>query len=209
MKSIYKWTILLTLLFTNCLSNAEDKEILEIRNQFKLWQQALQRSDISSQKFYHVYYGDYFEKEEWVDSVEAIKDGFVGEEVSVYIDSKLGISLKVIETSPSGDWSISSEHYYWPSQKLFFVFWAMNTFQAEEPVTVERRLYFNLKGEVIRRLESVYKMNSRVQIEEPDYFDRETMYWLKVDSIPFKKLLKIGLKVSENSLESQCMSNLG
>ncbi len=191
MKSIYYWITLLTLLFSDCLNSGEDKQILEIRHQFKRWQQALERGDISSQKLYHVYYGDNYEEDEWVDSTRAIKGRFVGEEVTDYMDYKLGISLKVIENSPSGDWSIRSEHYYWPSKKLFFVFWAMNTFQADEPVTVERRLYFNLEGEVIRRLESVYKMNSRVQIEEPNYFDQKAMYWPEVDSIPFKNLLKI------------------
>ena len=50
---------------------------------------------------------------------------------------------------------------------------------------------YNLKGEVIRRLESVYKMNSRVKIEKPNYADRETKYWLTVDSFPFRHLLKI------------------
>ena len=197
MKPAYYFILLLALLFSDCLSGGEDKQILEIRNQFKRWQQVLTQGDVVSQKLYHVYFGDYFDEDAWIDSSEAIGDRFVGEEVTVSRHEQLGISLKVKQTSPSGDWHITSEHYYWPSQKLFFVFWAMNTSQADEPVTVERRLYFNPEGEVIRRLESVYKMNSRVHVDVRSYAEQKITYWLEVDSIPFKDLIKNELR--ENS----------
>ena len=169
----------------------ESSEIQEIRAQFKLWQIHLKEKKLQAMKFFHIYTGDNFSIDKWVDTVDSVSDAFVGEEINIYKIKDVGSVLFIDETSPSGDWFARSEHYYWPSGKLYFVFWAMNTFNAEPPSTVERRIYFNKKGDVIRRLESVYKMNTRQKIKEPNYMDKKVIYWRALKNLPVFKDYKL------------------
>ena len=113
---------LLALLFGGVLHSQEDAEILDIRHQFSLWQQELKAEVAPSQQLRRIYYGDSLEYDKWVLEGDSTEGGFTAEEVSKYRDDSLGTLLKMAEGSPSGDWYIASEHYYWPSQQLYFVF---------------------------------------------------------------------------------------
>ena len=59
-----------------------------------------------------------------------------------------------------------------------------NTFQAEKPLTVEKRLYFNADGELIKELQSTYKMNSKEK-STASFADREVAYNLQLNKMEF------------------------
>ena len=90
----------------------------------------------------------------------------------------------------SGDWNIVVEYYFDRTDKLHFIFWRMNTFQAEEPLTIEKRLYFNSEGEQIRSLKSIYKMNSRDE-STAEFADRQVEYELQLNKMGFYDFWKM------------------
>lgn len=172
------------------LCATEDEDILKIKIQFKVWQQILNKEQLKTKNIFHIYYGENYKNEKWVTELNKDDETFVGEEVT-FIDHKtMGVKFNMTETSPSGDWYIYSEHYYWPSGNIFFVFWSMKTTYADEPLTVERRLYFNEKGDVLRSLEDVYKTGTKTKIATSNYLDKKIQYWLKINELPFKNLVK-------------------
>lgn len=180
--------IIIFFIFPIYLCHARDSNDIEnIRNQFKVWQPILNNNGNIARQYFHVYSGVRFEKEEWLCMPPKSDNQFVGEKVTCFTKDTLGTVLLIQESTPSGDWSISSQYYYWPTGELYFIFWTMNTTQADEPMTIERRLYFNKAGEEVRFLESVYKMNTKDIIEKPNYLDQEVKYWLRLSEVPFKK----------------------
>ena len=60
----------------------------------------------------------------------------------------------------------------------------MNTFYADEPLTVEKRLYFDSNGSIIRELKSVYKMNTKEKIDV-SFMDQEVLYVLTLNDLVF------------------------
>lgn len=60
----------------------------------------------------------------------------------------------------------------------------MNTFQADEPLTIEKRLYFNSEGELIRNLKSTFKMNTKDE-STAGYADRDVEYELQLNKMDF------------------------
>ncbi len=178
--------LLIIIFFISNVYCQNNNDINNIKNQFKLWQPILNDTSIISEVKYNIVFGKNYEYEKWVEKVED-SSIFIASEVRIYTDNKLGNVLKIFETSPSGDWFISSEHYYRPGGKLYFIFWSMNTFYAEDALTVERRVYFNPKGEKIRALESVYKMNTKDIVENANYFDKEINHWKSFNKLPFNQ----------------------
>lgn len=84
----------------------------------------------------------------------------------------------------SGDWYIAVDYYFDTYKKLYFIFWRMNTFQADEPLTIEKRLYLNSEGELIRELKSKYKMNSKTA-STAGFADRDVEYELQLNKMNF------------------------
>ena len=175
---------LLYFLFTTLFSQ-DSPEILEIRQDFKSWQPILEDSTNISSVKYLVISGNNYAVQKWVDIIKD-SSSFVASQAYLYENDSLGKVIFLSETSPSGDWYIFSEHYYNVGGRLCFVFWTMNTFAADIPLTVERRIYFNAEGGQIRKLESKYKMNSKEEANEISYYDREIKYWLDYKKTPFK-----------------------
>ena len=186
-----KYIFTLCLIFLFSLSYSQDSStILQIRAKFNSWQKILDKTDSTSVKIYNIFYGENYDKNEWTYNPTTINEGFISDEVTIYKNKELGLMFILRENTPSGDWSMYSEHYYDKSGILYFVFRSLNTFQASEPLTVENRLYFNNKGDLIKSLESVYKMNTKEKASNPDYMKRETEYWLELKELPFYSLLK-------------------
>lgn len=152
----------------------ESKRIEEIQTRFSTWQPIIKSEQKNAAVAYRYAWGNNFEKEEW--SLKLIKsdEKRLAEKVTL-IKNKIGSWVQKEDFSFSGDWVIASEHYYDEEGKLFFVFWKMNTFQAEEPVTVEKRLYFDKGGKVVRNLVAVYKINTK-QETKASFMDREVDY---------------------------------
>ena len=152
----------------------ESKRIEEIQAQFSIWQPIIKSEQKNAAVVYRYASGKNFEKEEWSSTLIKSDEKRLAEKVTL-IKNKIGSWVQKEDFSFSGDWVIASEHFYDEEGKLFLVFWKMNTFQAEEPVTVEKRLYFDKDGKVVRNLAAVYKMNTK-QETRPSFMDREVDY---------------------------------
>ena len=178
--------LIIALLFTFVINiNAADNDaIKKIRQQFSKWQPILKDSTVERKIFYHLFTGENFSTEKWTNSYTPSDEIFVGDELQIIDIDSLGTFVLLMSSSPSGDWFIHSENYYWSNGNLFFVFWKMNTYQASEPSTVERRIYFNESGEEIRSLESVYKLNTKGKIRNPNFMNREVIYWKTISELP-------------------------
>lgn len=183
--------VLLFLPFESSFPGQDPPEILKIREQYKLWQKVLNKEAISKgEKFYLTSFGRNYREANWFTVLDESGDYFVWQEITLIKDDKLGLMFYSHESSPSHDWNCFSEHYYFPSGELFFVFLRLNTLHADEPLTIERRLYLNKEGKRIRFLESVYKLGTQEKISEPNYLPYDETYWQNIKKLPFYNLLK-------------------
>lgn len=64
------------------------------------------------------------------------------------------------------------------------MFWRINTYQAEEPLTVEKRLYFNFDGEPIRTTQTKYKMNT-ISKSNASFADQNVEYESQLNRMGF------------------------
>ncbi len=204
MKTLFKilgFSFLLLLLLKSPLFAQDSSEISKIRERYNAWQKILNKETIAKGKnFFEISMGDKFGKTKWVakiyHTVNENADVFMWSEVTFIKDAKLGSMFYIGETSPSGDWADTAEHYYWPTGELFFVHWRLNTSQSLDPsstkersITIERRLYFNKKGEMIKFLESIYEINTKIKVTEPNYMPHEVTFWKNIKILPFYNLL--------------------
>ena len=194
---IFAFTFLFLLLLESSTFAQDTPEIIKIREQFQSWQKILSKEKIAKgKKFFQISVGKNFSKAEWIAKLEDERD-FIWSEVTFIRDEKLGSMFYIDETSPSGDWVDTAEHYYWPTGELFFVYWRLNTFHSLDstltktrPITIERRLYFNRKGEMIKFLESIYEINTKIKVTDPNYMPHDVTYWKNIKELPFYNLLK-------------------
>jgi len=166
----------------------EPKRIEEIQTRFSIWQPLIKSEQKNAAVVYRYAWGNNFEKEEWSTTLIKSDEKRLAEKVTL-IKHKTGSWVQKEDFSFSGDWVIASEHYYDEEGKLFFVFWKMNTFQAEEPVTVEKRLYFDKQGKVVRNLVAVYKLNTQ-QETKASFMDRDVAYETSFSKQDFLKHLQ-------------------
>jgi hypothetical protein len=98
-----------------------------------------------------------------LDDSEKFDAQFIG-----YADGREIVSAHLMESSPSGDWMKTTEFYFYGDGKTAFVFSSLQTFAGN--VRVERRIYLNRDGKIIRELKSVFDLSTGA--EKPD--DPET-----------------------------------
>lgn len=176
--------VFLLLIKSHFVFGQDDEKILKIRKQFNEWQILLENENIEPEFYYHSVWGNNFENDAWTtfkpaDSVAVIQIA------SVFSQPTLGGLITVDENSISGDWSIRTENYYDKNGNLFFIFWSMNTFQADQPVTVEKRLYFDNKR-LLKKRKTVLRMNAR-EVVDAGFADREVTIWYSLSDIPFRE----------------------
>ena len=142
----------------------------------------------------------------------------LGEEGILFIESHFGYFINWEVDYQSGDHFLSGDHYYNKKGELYFVFfrfqsfhglnpkyWALDgtiipsaeadpTISLQIPVTVERRLYFDQTGKIIRELESVYHMNTKEKTHRGYIFSDEhkknMSYSYHLNELEFYKLLE-------------------
>lgn len=153
------------LLILNSGFAQKDSVITKIRCDFKKWQPIIESKLNNCEEYYKYAWGEYYQFNKWYDKSVDIDSLTLSEKISLIEDDKLGYFIHSDFYSFSGDWYIAVDYYYNNSEQLYFIYWRMNTFHAEEPLTVEKRLYFNSKGDKIRELISVYKMNTKEKTE--------------------------------------------
>jgi hypothetical protein len=122
------------------------------------------------------------------------RDTLTLSEMSLILDKEnLGSFLYTEKFSLAGDWFVAIDYYFDNKGKLYFIFWRMNSFHAEEPVTVEKRLYFDQHGEKIRDLISVFKMNTNEK-KDISYLDMEVEYKMDIKEFEVYDRLKSKIK---------------
>ena len=181
-----KKSILLLTFFLNCLLGTaqEDPVILKIRENFQTWQPIIESELYSSTQLFHYAWGKNYQENEWYTNEQDSEDKFLFQQAYIIEKPDLGTYVYYDNFSMSGDWYIAIDYYFDTSNKLYFVFWRMNTFHAEEPLTVEKRLYFNSDGELIRNLTSTFKMNTSEKLNV-EFADQDVDYELQLNKMDF------------------------
>ncbi|WP_109830665.1 hypothetical protein [Reichenbachiella versicolor] len=153
----------------------EDPTILEIRKKYKIWQPILGSGLNGATQLFHYAWRDNFQNNDWYLEELTSEDKFLFQKVNLIEKANLGTFVNCYNFSISADWTIVADYYFGQNNKLYFIFWRMNTFRAEEPLTIEKRLYFDSKGDLIRNLISVYKMNTKEK-STASFDDQEVEY---------------------------------
>lgn len=164
----------------------EDSIIKKIRDDFQKWQPIIDNGIDNCDKLYNYAWGKNYQFDKWTDKKLNDDTLTLSEAVSIIEQKDLGFFVYVDSYSFSGDWHVATDYYYDKDGQLYFVFWRMNTFYAEEPLTVEKRLYFDSQGQLIRDLKSVFKMNTKEKIDI-GFMDREVEYDLTLRDMDFYK----------------------
>ena len=184
-----KFLLIIFLFLASQTSFSQDSIIDKIESKYQKWQPIINNQISFSEQYYNYAWGINFEFNKWY-TTEIENDTLILAEVlSIVKNQELGLLLFIDEYSYSGDWFIYSEHYYDKDKRLYFVLWKMNTFHAEEPVTVERKLYFNKEGKKIKELETVYKMNTNDEIDIP-YMQHDVYYDIIFNKSEYLKTIK-------------------
>jgi hypothetical protein len=164
----------------------EDSTILEIRDNFKKWQPIIDIELDSSDKLYNYAWGENYQFEKWTDKMMDNDSLILSEAVSIIKKKGFGYFVHRDTFSFSGDWYVVADFYYDKNGQLYFIFWRMNTFYAEEPLSVEKRLYLDKHGQLILDLKSVYKMNTKEKLDKA-FSDRAVDYNLTLNDMDFYK----------------------
>ena len=167
----------------------EDSILMRIRTNFGVWQQMIEKQTRPSAQLFHYAWGENYQEEGWYKNPLQQGVKFLFEKCIIHEKVELGTLVNYENFAMSGDWFITSDYYFDTDGKLYFVFWRMNTFQAEEDVTVEKRLYFDSEGQLIRKLKSVFKMNTREE-SNVSYNDHNVDYALRLREMNFYSFWK-------------------
>ena len=187
-KKVLLTLIIGLIIFVNGFSQ-EDSIIKEIRAKFQKWQPIINKEFADCEKYYNYAWGENYQFDKWFDNKIDNDSLTLSEAVSIIDKKDLGYFVYVDNYSFSGDWYIAVDYYYNKGGQLYFIYWRLNTFYAEEPLTVEKRLYFDNSGKLIQDLKSVYKMNTKEKIDI-DFMDREIDYKLILTDMDFYKYRK-------------------
>ncbi|MDW3209748.1 MAG: hypothetical protein R8N23_07770 [Reichenbachiella sp.] len=181
-----KKPIILLTFFLNCLLGTaqENSDIVQIRENFQAWQPIIESKLKTSTQFFHYAWGENYQEDEWYTSEQASEDKFLFQKTYIIEKANLGTFVYYDNFAMSGDWKISVDYYFDTNDRLYFIFWRMNTFQANEPLTIEKRLYFNSEGELIRNLKSTFKMNTKDE-STAGFADRDVEYELHLNKMDF------------------------
>ncbi len=121
------------------------------------------------------------------------------ESAKVYLMN--GRPLKSIMTvaSPSGDWESTSDYYFYENEKTAFIFESYLTYQGynfdkEEdlppgPYVIEKRVYFNEKGQEIKSITKSFIKSSKKEIPLKYLKKNQFDIYTDVKSLPFYNLL--------------------
>lgn len=167
----------------------EDSIIMKIRDNFQSWQPIIDKKLDSCDKLYNYVWGENYQFDKWTDKKLDDDTLTICEAVSIIEQKDFGFFVYVETYSFSGDWYVATDYYYYKDKQLYFIFWRMNTFNAEEPLTVEKRLYFDKNGDKIRELQSVYKMNTKEK-RDINFMDKDVDYKLSLNEMEFYKFWK-------------------
>jgi hypothetical protein len=160
-----------------------------ISRNFQNWQPIIEKKLNSSEKYFNYVWGDNYQFNKWSPNKLKLDSSILSETVSIIENKDLGYFIYVDCFSFSGDWYIAIDYYYNKKKQLYFIFWRMNTFIAEEPLTVEKRLYFDNNQQKIKELVAVYKMNTKEKVDL-NFMDREVEYKLTLTEMDFYKYYK-------------------
>lgn len=177
------------LLFNNLGFSQEESKLLEIRRDFQKWQPIIDNEFDTCPKFYNYAWGKYYQFNKWINKIQNTDSLTLAQAVSIIEKKDLGYFVRAEHPSFSGDWHIVIDYYFNKEEQLYFIFWRMNTFYAEKPLTIEKRLYFDCNGEIIQILKYVYKMNTKEKIEI-NFMDREVDYKLTLNEMDFYEYWK-------------------
>lgn len=170
-----KWILFFFVLICAKGFAQEDTLIAKIRLDFQKWQPIIEKELNQAQKLYHIMWGEDFMSSGWLTSEHLNDSLHLAETVTILEQKNEGFFVTTESYSLSGDWFVTFDQYYDKDGLIYFIFWRMNTFLAEEPLTIEKRLYFDPQGYIIRELNATYKMNTKEEVLF-SYYDQEIDY---------------------------------
>ncbi len=138
-----KWILFFFILICAKGFAQEDTLIAKIRLDFQKWQPIIEKELNQAQKLYHIMWGEDFMFSGWLTSEHLNDSLHLAETVTILEQKNEGFFVTTESYSLSGDWFKTFDQYYNKDGVIYFIFWRMNTFLAEEPLNLSSILNFN------------------------------------------------------------------
>ena len=120
----------------------------------------------------------------------------------LYLYQDRVIKVEILFETPSGDWVLYRDYYFFKDGRTAFVFDSQRTFQGydfdndrelpEGPYVVEKRMYYDRRGKEIRVLKKAFIKSTKKEI--PEKFVRQVSQdvppYPAIRSFPYYTLLK-------------------
>ncbi|WP_125250370.1 hypothetical protein [Leptospira wolffii] len=189
-KKIQRKIFLLLFFLSSVAIYSESDEILKIREIYKRAQE-FQKSD-SSNSIQYVRYWDEDKKilSNWERfDKNSQKENDILSLIRIFSKDDKVSSVLMEENTPSGDWTCTTEYYFYENGKIAFVHSILSTFYGN--VRVEKRFYYNDSFRRIRELKSIYDLQTNRELKDRsnDFIDRKVI--VAKDIIALFKLLQL------------------
>jgi hypothetical protein len=102
------------------------------------------------------------------------------------VDQKIAV-MKLMLTSPSGDWAHFVDYYFRPDGSIAKIRGQLNTFYGN--VSVIRSQYYSTSGKLLQSSTSYFDLTTHRRLRKPNFFDQPVPVYLRVDRLPFNNLL--------------------
>ncbi|MGK7394434.1 MAG: hypothetical protein ACNS62_07665 [Candidatus Cyclobacteriaceae bacterium M3_2C_046] len=165
----------------------KDVMLNQIEQEVQYWKSVIDQKLPQCTKFYNYAWGANYEHQQLVTYPVNEDTVMLSEMISIIPSEERGFFVQKENYSFSGDWFILADYYYDQDKLLYYIFWRMNTFYAEKPITVEKKMYFSPKGEPLDSSCQVYRMNTRDTINV-NFMDQEVQLRKKLVQWDFYSL---------------------
>lgn len=103
------------------------------------------------------------------------------------VDQKVA-GVKLMFTSPSGDWAHFVDYYFRPDGSIAKIRGQLNTFYGN--VSVIRSQYYSTSGKLLQSSTLYFDLTTHRRLRKPkDFFDQPVPVYLSVSRLPFNNLL--------------------
>lgn len=154
-----------------------------------IYEKEIRASFKSNLRVYNYCSGENYQVSKYSISSDSDGEAFLRQMIVPMWFPKLGYYVYRELYTPSGDWFLIQHDYYNMDGKLRLSVWNINTFYASEPASIEKRVYLDSQGVVLRQTVQIYKMNTDTPLET-DFMDQDIELIRSIQDLPFITLLK-------------------
>lgn len=170
------------------------KEVVDIRNLYSKINQEILREPNRCRRY--VATPEAYEAQKWrrIDSDTEFDQKHYARASICYLQKQYLAKATIEVFSMAGDWADHREHYFYANGKLAFFFERQSTTQAYDnvnnreipgaPYILERRLYFDQNGKLLRRLEKAYASKGQQEFPLRFIYPIDFEIYMSIDKLP-------------------------